>query len=199
MVVTKYQGKTTLTVRGPEIRATSAYGPADAEFFAIQFKAGAFMPHLPAKVVMDLHNVNLPEASSKSFWLHGAAWQIPDFENADAFVNRLVRDGLLVYDPVVGAVLQGQPVKMSLRTLQRRFLEATGLTHNTVFQIKRARYATILLKQGLSIPDTIARTGYFDQPHMTRFMKHLIGLTPAQIIAKSRLEPLSFLYKTMPF
>src|SRR5258708_33854991 len=155
MVVTKFQGKATLTLRGPETRAMPAYGPADAEFFAIQFRAGAFMPHMPAKMVMDLHNVNLPEASSKSFWLHGSVWQIPNFENADTFVNRLVRDGLLVYDPIVGPVLPGQPVKMSLRTVQRRFLEATGLTYNTVFQIKRARYPTILLKQGVSMSATI--------------------------------------------
>src|ERR1700730_9787223 len=129
MVVTRHEGKTILTVRGPETRATPAYGHSDAEFFGIQFKAGAFMPDLPANRVMDRHYLNLPEATSKSFWLNSSAWQFPDFENADTFVDRLVRDGLLVYDPVAGAVLHDQPVETSLRTMQRRLLQATGLTY----------------------------------------------------------------------
>ena len=115
MVVTKREGKATLTVRGPETRATPAVAPADAEFFAIMFKPGTFMPIMPARTVMDRRDVNLPEATSKSFWLHGAAWQFPDFENADTFVEWLVRDGLLMRDPVVEAALQGQPVDMSSR------------------------------------------------------------------------------------
>jgi AraC-like DNA-binding protein len=196
MVVTRHEGRTALTVRGPETRATPAYGPANAEYFGIQFKAGTFMPNFPAKMVMDRHELELPEATSKSFWLHGSAWQFPDFENADTFVNRLVRDGLLVFDPVVSAVLQEKPVKMSLRTAQRRVLQATGLTASAVFQIKRARYATTLLQQGVSILDTVDLAGYFDQPHLTRSIKHLIGQTPAQIVSSRNREPLSFLYKT---
>lgn len=196
MVVTKHEGKTTLTVRGPESRATPACGHAQAEFFGIQFKAGAFMPNLPANLVMDRNYRELPEATSKSFWLHSSAWQFPDFENADTFVARLVREGLLVFDPVVSAVLQEKPVELSLRTVQRRLLQATGLTSGAIFQIKRARYATTLLRQGVSILDTVDRAGYFDQPHLTRSLKQLIGQTPAQIVTASKREPLSFLYKT---
>jgi AraC-like DNA-binding protein len=198
MVVTRLRGRIIMTVRGPETRATPAYGPADAEFFGIQFKAGAFMPKLPAKMVMDRRDLNLPSATSQSFWLNGSTWQFPDFDNAETFVDWLVRDDLLVSDPVVGAVLQGQPVKMSLRTVQRRFLQATGLRHGTVYQIQRARYATALLKQGVPILDTVYRAGYFDQAHLTRSLKRLIGLTPAQISSRSRPEVLSFLYNTTP-
>src|ERR687888_2263055 len=73
-------------------------------------------------LVMNRHDLNLPEASSKSFWLNGSLWQYPDFENVDTFANRLVRDGLLIYDPLVGATLQGRSTEVSLRTVQRRFL-----------------------------------------------------------------------------
>lgn len=197
-VVTKYRGKTVITLRGPATRATPAFCPADAEFIGIQFKPGTFVHNLPAKMVMDRHDLNLPEATGKSFWLNGSAWQYPDYENADTFVNWLVRDGLLVYDPVVSAVLQGQPAEMSLRTVQRRFSQATGLTHNTIYQINRAQYATSLLKQGISILDAVYEAGYFDQPHLTRSLKHFIGLTPAQIIDQNRPERLSFLYKKNP-
>lgn len=196
VVVTKYRGKTIMTVRGPETRATPAYAPAEAEFMGIMFKAGTFMPILPAQMVMDRRDVNLPEATSQTFWLNGSAWQFPDYENADTFVDWLARDGLLVQEPIVDAVLQGESVSASLRTVQRRFLQATGVTYATVQQIDRARLAVNLLKQGLSILDTVDQAGYFDQSHLTRSLKQYVGLTPSQITRKDRTERLSFLYKT---
>lgn len=196
MVVTKYRDKAIMTVRGPETMATPATGLADAEFFGIQFRVGTFMPDLPPQMVMDRRDLHLPGANSKSFWLHGSAWQFPDFENADTFVDWLARDGLLVSDPIVAAVLRGQAVEQSLRTVQRRFLQATGLAHNSINRIERARYATSLLKGGLPILDTVYAAGYFDQPHLTRSLKHFIGLTPAQVLDQNRSERLSFLYKT---
>jgi len=42
----------------------------------------------------------------------------------------------------------------------------------------------------------VYEAGYFDQPHLTRALKHFIGLTPAQIMDRSRSQQLSFLYKT---
>lgn len=198
MVVTRHQGKITLTVRGPETRATPAHCPADTEFIGIQFRVGAFLRLFPARMVLDRQDVNLPEATGQSFWLHGSAWQFPSFENADTFVNRLVRDGLLVNDPIVDAVLEGQPLAVSPRTIQRRFLQATGMTYGTFGQIERARSALSLLKQGVSILDTVHEAGYADQPHLTRAMKHFIGQTPAQITDENRSERLSFLFKTTP-
>jgi len=198
IVLTRYQGKSAITVRGPETRATPAFAPADAEFIGIVFKAGVFMPHLPPTRVMDRNDMNLPEATSQTFWLHGSAWQFPDYDNADTFADWLARDGLLARDPVVDAALEGQPIDLSPRTLQRRFLEATGLTQTAMRQIERARSATALLKQGVSILDTVYQAGYYDQPHLTRSLKHYIGLTPAQIMDNGRSERLSFLYKTEP-
>ena len=73
------------------------------------------------------------------------------------------------------------------------------LTQATARQIERARYATLLLQHGSSILDTTYEAGYFDQPHLTRSLKHFIGQTPAQIQEKSRSLPqMPFLYKTTP-
>jgi len=198
IVIGKVQGQTVVTVRGPETRATPAFCPPDAEFYGIQFKLGTIMPDLPARRLMDRCDAILPEASSRSFWLKGSAWPLFDFDNAESFVDRLVRDELLVFDPIVGAALQGHSIHTSLRTVQRRFLQATGLTHGALSQIKRARYATKLLKQGVSILDTVDLAAYADQPHLTRSLKHYIGQTPAQIADEGRLERLSFLFKTEP-
>ena len=199
LVMTRLQGKMTLTVRGPETKATLLGDcPADGEWLGIRFKPGTFLPHLPARMLVD-STVTLPQASSKSFWLAGSVWQLPDYENADTFVDWLVRSGLLVREPLIAEALQGHLNDLSLRSVQRRFLQVTGVTQSTARQIERARYATLLLQQGVSILDTIEEAGYFDQPHLTRSLKYFIGQTPAQILQKSRPEQLSFLYKTMPF
>lgn len=198
MVVSRYQDKTYMTVRGPETKATSLpVMIVGTEFFGIRFKVGTVMPHLPASTLVD-GDVNLPDASSKSFWLNGSAWQFPSYENVDTFVEQLARDDLLARDPVVEAALQGQLKDLSIRTARRYFLRTTGLTQKTIRQIERARYATILLREGMSILDVVYAAGYFDQPHLTRSLKHFIGQTPTQIMQKNESAQLSLLYKTEP-
>jgi len=143
--------------------------------------------------------VNLPQAMRSSFWLNGSTWEVPNYDNADTFVEWLVRDDLLVIDRAVLAALQGERADSTLRTLQRRFLQATGVTQGTIRQIERARYAALLLKQGVSIVDAVYEAGYFDQPHLTRSMKYFIGRTPADLLHDDGSEQLSFLYKTRLF
>jgi hypothetical protein len=181
IVVTRQKGRTYLTVRGPETKAVPAPIPEDAEFFGIAFKLGTFMPHLPARILVD-GETNLPGASSKTFYMHGSSWQFPDFENADTFINKLVREDMLVHDPLVEQVIMGQPLDLTIRSVRRRFLQATGITHGMVFQIERARKALAMLEQGKSILDTVELAGYFDQSHLTRALKHFMGQTPAQIV-----------------
>jgi hypothetical protein len=181
MLLMRYRGKTTFTVQGPETKATCASLPADAEWLGLTFKLGTFMPHLPPTRLLDKHDVNLPEATGKSFWLYGSAWEFPTYKNADTFVNRLVRTGLLVRDPLVDDVMQDHPPDLSPRALQYRFRQATGLTHKTVQQIQRARQAATQLEQGYPILDTVYQFGYFDQSHLTNSLRHYIGQTPMQI------------------
>ena len=189
IVLTRYKGKTILTVRGPETKATFLdYQSIGAEFIGITFKLGAFMPHLPPNKLRDWRNVDLPEANSQSFWLHGSAWQFPNYENVDTFIARLVRENLLVTDPVVDTVLQGHSQALSIRSVQYRFLRATGLTNRKIQQITRARQAYALLEQGVSILDTISEAGYADQPHLTRSLKRFFGQTPAQVANLNLVE-----------
>jgi AraC-like DNA-binding protein len=196
MVVTRYRGKSFLTLRGPETKATTAECPADGEWIAIRFKIGTFMPHLLPISLRDRKDVTLPDASSRSFWLNGSAWEYPDFENADTFVKRLAKAGLILGDPTVDAVLRGQVRAQSLRSAQRHFLGATGMTRGAFRQIERARYATNLLRDGFSIADAVHLAGYFDQAHLNRSLKHFVGQTPTKIIRRE--SQLSFLYKTEP-
>lgn len=196
MAVTRVGGRTFLTLRGPETKATMIECPPEGEWLGIRFKLGTFMPSLMPEELRDHHDVTLPYASSRSFWLNGSAWEYPDYSNAEDFVARLVQKGLVTREPAVDAVMRNEPPARSLRTAQRHFLRATGLTYRTVQQIERARHATNLLRQGASILDTVYDAGYFDQAHLTRSLKLLVGQTPAEV--GRRTAQLSFLYKTGP-
>ena len=181
MVITKAVGKITLSLRGPETKASPAPIPeGHVEYVGIIFKRGVFMPHLPKSDLVD-DAIHLPESSRNSFWLQSGAWQFPNFENADTFVNQLVRKNLLAQDQVVEDVLSGQTKDLSLRSLQRRFLHVTGLTYKAIQQIERARQAQALLRSGVPIPETAYQLGYFDQSHLTNSLRRFYGQTPAQI------------------
>lgn len=180
MVATLRKGNAFFTVRGPETKATSLACDVDGAWVGIRFRVGTFMPIHPVSGLVD-RDVTLPAAGERSFWLHGSAWQFPDFENADTFVERLVRQGLLVREPVVDDVLLGRVDGLSERTVQRRFVQATGLTQRQFRQIERARTAMALLQRGVSILDTIHEAGYYDQPHLTRSLKRLLGQTPVEV------------------
>ena len=194
MVVSRLEGETFLSVRGPESKPTPWYCPEEGEWLGIRFNLGTFMPQLPPSALVDGY-VTLPNAGETSFRLGGSDWDFPDFENADFFVRRLVREGLLVREPVVTAALRGQLRDVSPRTARRHFVRTTGLTPTTAAQIERARHASALLLQGMSIPDVVYEAGYFDQPHLTRSLKRYIGRTPGQL-ARGVGLPLSYLYKT---
>ncbi len=66
------------------------------------------MPGVPAMGMLD-QGVLRPLANPRSFLLGPQAFEVPDPENADDLVARLIGAGLLVADPVVFRVLQGDP------------------------------------------------------------------------------------------
>lgn len=198
IVVARHRGRVTVVVRGPETRATRVPYPADAEWLGIRFAPGVTVAPQPAWSLVD-RKVVLPPASRGSFWFNGSAWRVPDFGSAETFVQRLVREDLLVMDPAVIAALHGDHSDSSRRTLQRRFLRATGLTQSMTRQIEQARYAVLLLQGGAPIPWAAQDAGYFDQSHLTRSLQRFIGHTPAHLRDEERREQLSFLYKTNPF
>ncbi len=185
IVVTTQRDLTQLTVRGPETKATITSIPADAEFFGIVFSLGTFMPAVPLARLVD-RAVTLPASSPSSIWLNGSRWEIPTPGNADVFVDRLVRQGLIVRDPVVAETFQDDVEGLSTRSLQRRVARATGLTRNTIRQIARAGKAVDALAGGRSPQDTATRLGYSDQAHLTRSLKRFIGQTPAQVVNDGR-------------
>jgi hypothetical protein len=184
IVVTRQEAETWVTLRGPETRASAAPVPADAAFFGVTFSLGTFMPDLDMRRLAD-GALTLPLASKTSFWLDGSAWELPRPHNADVFVDRLVRAGLLVHDPVASAALHDDVDGLSPRSVERRVARATGLTRGTIKQIERAERALDLLNRGVPALDAARRAGYTDQPHLTRSLKRFVGVTPSQAAASS--------------
>ena len=194
LVVTRLAGLTTVTLRGPETRASTLNCPPNGQWAAVRFRLGVYMPQLPTHVLMDHRDVNLPVAADGSFWFDDSSWELPDFDNAEAFVDRLARRRVIAQDPAVEAVLLGDHQALTTRSVQRHFRHATGMTHGRYRQIERARYATNLLRAGTPILEVVHEAGYFDQAHLSRSLRGLIGQTPASILRQE--AQLSFLYKT---
>jgi hypothetical protein len=194
LVVTRLAYLTMVTVRGPETRATTIECPPGGEWAAIRFRLGVHMPALPTHLLVDHRDVDLPVAADGSFTLLGSRWPLPDLDNAERYVELLARRGVIARDEVVEAATRGDGQPLTIRSVQRHFRRATGLTHGQFRQIERARYAANLLRDGASILDTVHEAGYFDQAHLTRSLKALIGETPASVIRRD--AQLSFLYKT---
>lgn len=184
MVFTRHEGRVHPIFVGPWTTAGVVYYTEGAQILWIKFSLGTFMPHLPPTDFLDVET-HLPRAASNSFWLKGSAWQFPDYDNVETLVERLAREEVLVHDPVVKAVLEGHGQEMSPRTVRHRFWRATGLTQLHIYQTERARRAEALLRQGVSILDTVFEAGYYDQPHLTRSLKQFIGHTPGQILQLS--------------
>jgi AraC-like DNA-binding protein len=198
MVVTRLNGQTSFTIRGPETIATMADCPGEGEWVGVHFRLGTYMPLFPAGFLRNRNDVTLPPAARKSFYLNGSVWECPTFENIDTFVQRLVARGLIVADPLVlGQFGSDSPradrQRTSLRTGQRRVMRATGMTHATIRQIERARAATQLLQDGTPPARVALDLGYFDQAHLTRSLKRFMGQTPTQIARGN--GQLSLLYK----
>src|SRR5688572_27950694 len=68
IVVTRIQSKTTLTVRGPETKASTAAIPVYAEICGIVFKMATYMAHLPPRGLVS-GGINLPDAGAAAIWL----------------------------------------------------------------------------------------------------------------------------------
>lgn len=157
-----------------------AYEQGD-EFICISFKAGTFIPGIAPQAMVD-QGVFLPQPNVRSFGLLSERFGIPSFENADDFVGALVQGGLIARDELVDSGLFGEPRAASIRSLQRHFIQSTGVTFNYHRQIQRAHHAVSLLVSGTSAASAALEAGCTDRPHMVKSWKTIMGRTPSQIV-----------------
>ncbi|MGY1986757.1 helix-turn-helix domain-containing protein [Blastococcus sp. SYSU DS0669] len=167
-------------VTGPETRTSSAPVPEGASFVGIEFAVGTSLRRTPTSALVD-SGIELPDTTRRHFRLHGDRWETPGADDAEALVERLVRGGCVVRDPLVASALRGGGVPGSDRTLERRFRAATGLSRGAIEQIGRARTATALLLGGATAATVVADLGYYDEPHLARALRRYIGRTAGQL------------------
>jgi AraC-like DNA-binding protein len=181
IVFARIGGTTSVHVRGPETKATTLSCPPDAEYLGADLRLGAYLPMFPPARVADLRDAVLPTLADGRILLDGRAWEMPTPENVDVFVERLVRAGLLAFDPLVEELVHAGDSAVPARTAQARFVRAVGVPRRTLRLIERARHASRLLRAGAQISETVSEAGYYDQPHLTRALRRLIGHTPAEL------------------
>lgn len=183
LVLLKQKDKITIFRTGMLTRAIPLEREAGDELLTVSMKAALFMPHLPAQHLVD-KAFDFPMFGKGKFFIDGSTIELPNFENVEVFIEKLLRMGILSQDKEVASALDGNPQATSLRTLQRHFFFTTGVTQRSLQQIARAQQAVSLIQQGRPLHWAAAEAGYFDQAQMTRFLKQIMGQTPGEIRSK---------------
>ena len=194
LVVTRLPQLLAVTIRGPVSRGSFVECPPNGEWLAIRFRPGTHLTSIATTKLMDHQSLDLPILGHDRFWFGGRAFELPRYDNGEGLVSRMALAGLILRDSATDAVVAGDASWMSRRSVQRHFRRATGMTLSNYQQIERARHAAALLMDGSSIVSTTFDAGYFDQAHLTRSLKQLIGVTPA-VLLRERPQ-LSFSYNT---
>jgi len=70
---------------------------------------------------------------------------------------------------------------LSERQFRRRFVNAVGYGPSTLVGVRRMARAMRLFESSVRTADVAAAAGYADQPHMTRELRRLAGVTPGQL------------------
>lgn len=185
LVVLRHDGATTILLTGQTTRAVPLHFAPGHELLTISFRASAFLPMIAPQDLRD-KAILLPCTRTR-LRLGPDSFEIPTFENAEQFCHALTRKGQICQDDLVDRLLLNRPAAYSLRTIQRRFLQTTGITHSLYRQIQRAREAADRIQRGQAAADVAYAVGYADQAHMARSLKRLLGQGPSEIATRPRI------------
>ncbi|MFP5069987.1 helix-turn-helix domain-containing protein [Pseudonocardia nantongensis] len=94
--------------------------------------------------------------------------------------------------PALRALARGMPAAeladrlgVTSRTLHRRCVATLGYGPSVARRVLRFRAATGLLFDGVAPAEVAARTGYADQPHLSREVRELAGVSPTALTART--------------
>lgn len=158
------------------------------EVMNITFQPDTFLSEFPAPKMLN-NGLVLRPAGKNKVRLGSDIVEIPSFDNAEEFVNKLCKIGAMKNDSIVSGILDGKPLASSERSVQRHFMQTTGLTLKFMQQVQRAQLAVDMLRAGHRIVDIAHTLGYTDQAHMTRSLKGIMGITPAAIAQDTKEPP----------
>lgn len=145
---------------GPLARVWTAKCDSPTDFSSIaSVNPGIGCVRVGGATTVHLRGPEMKASTDSRILLDGRVWEMPTPQNVDVFIDRLKRAGLLVFDPLVEELEHGG---------------ATGTVPE--------RHAARLLRAGAAITDVVSDAGYYDQPHLTRALRQLIGHTPAELV-----------------
>ncbi|CAN5218172.1 hypothetical protein BH23BAC2_BH23BAC2_03370 [soil metagenome] len=82
-------------------------------------------------------------------------------------------------------------LRISTRSLERRFLQAVGISPKSFCKIIQFNNAfKLLARSNKQILDVVSEAGYYDQPHFTNHFRKVFGISPGQFFEENE----NFLY-----
>lgn len=156
------------------------WGPGDT-LLSISFRPEVYMPQRPGRMTAH-QGLVCPLDGRRHHWLGHERLEVPSFDNAEQFVQRLAARGVIERDRTVRRALDGALRELDDRTMQRHFAEVTGLSAKTFQQVLRAHEAATRLGAGQSPASVAAELGFADQAHLTNSLKRILGRTPGRIV-----------------
>lgn len=138
-------------IRGPETQPAMVAMPEHDETTGIVLAHGTAMPHLPVPRLVD-SCIRAQDSSGRRLLLRGDTWELPSYENAEVFITRLARAGVITRDPLVADLAAGaEDHRLSARSLQRRVASVTGLTQGLIQQTLPLTFLALLTSLTLGI------------------------------------------------
>ena len=86
----------------------------------------------------------------------------------------------------MGVDAAAEQIGLSVRQLRRIVLAEAGLGPKAFQRVARFQRFLHLAELGIGLAAAAAHAGYADQPHLTREVSDLSGLTPAALLAERR-------------
>lgn len=160
-----------LTHDGPLICSGGSLAAVDACLYIVQLLAGRETARALARLlVTDLQRGPQSQYAPPSGWRRHGDREVRQLE---AFITAHHAETLTLDQLAARA-------HISVRTLQRRFLAATGLTPIQYQQgVRIERSKDLLESERLAVQDIAAQVGYQDRVAFGRLFKKMTGMTPA--------------------
>jgi AraC-like DNA-binding protein len=202
-------GSGKVSVVGTMTRAVQIDGPSVANVAAVRFRPGGATPFLRTHA-RHLTDRNATAADLGLRWLEPAPFS--DAQGGAAALEQLLLrrlDGVRTPDALVAHAVRllfgeappsvtelARRIGWSRQHLRRVFEEHVGVGPKELARVARLQRAVAEVQRGrVSLADAAARVGYFDQAHMARDFRALVGMTPLSVqAAGSSIFPIRSLF-----
>ncbi|MBE1877605.1 helix-turn-helix domain-containing protein [Myceligenerans pegani] len=179
--VRRADGSLTAEIAGPRVERRPIRSRTGETYWGVELAVHVLIPGVDKALLRGA--IQTLDVEDDHVIIAGRRYRVPDWEQLEDFVSRLLADGALVADADIRRALAGDDDGLSRRSWQRRFRSVTGLRRKEIERLDRARHAYRLLCEGVRPARVAAAVGYADQAHLTRELRRIRGETPARILA----------------